>query len=37
MLPVCVRDRMTWEARVLLTTPRGLIDAPFRFTTASSP
>lgn len=37
MLPVCVRDHMTWEARVLLTTPGGLLDAPFRFTTARSP
>lgn len=33
MIPVCVRDRMTWEARVLLQTPRGLLAAPFRFDT----
>ncbi|NEX20510.1 hypothetical protein G3480_09340 [Thiorhodococcus mannitoliphagus] len=33
MIPVCVRDRMTWEARVLLLTPRGLLAAPFRFDT----
>jgi hypothetical protein len=33
MLPVCVRDRMTWEARVLLQTQLGLIAAPFRFET----
>lgn len=33
MIPVCVRDRMTWEARVLLRTPRGLLAAPFRFDT----
>jgi len=34
MLPVCVRQRMTWEARVLLTTPAGLLAAPFRFETS---
>ena len=34
MLPVCVRKRMTWQARVLLTTPNGLLAAPFRFETA---
>jgi hypothetical protein len=33
MLPVCVRERMTWEARVLLETPEGLVAAPFRFDT----
>jgi hypothetical protein len=31
MLPVCVRDRMTWEARVLLHYADGLRAAPFRF------
>lgn len=31
MLPVCVRDRMTWEARVLLHYPDRLLAAPFRF------
>ncbi|WP_295385858.1 hypothetical protein [uncultured Thiodictyon sp.] len=34
MLPVCVRRRMTWEARVLLSTPDGLLVAPFRFATS---
>lgn len=33
MLPVCVRARMTWEARVLVHTPSGLVAAPFRFDT----
>ncbi len=33
MLPVCVRVAMEWEARVLVTTPRGLLAAPFRFIT----
>lgn len=33
MLPVCVRDRMTWEARVLLQYPQRLLAAPFRFET----
>ena len=31
MLPVCVRERMTWEARVLLYLPGRLLAAPFRF------
>ncbi len=31
MLPACVRDTMTWDARVLLQTPVGLLAAPFRF------
>ncbi len=34
-LPACVRSRMTWEARVLVRTPRGLVGAPFRFETLS--
>ncbi len=33
ILPVCVRSKMDWEARVLLQTKRGLIMAPFRFFT----
>ena len=33
MLPVCVRARMTWEAKVLVETPGGLVAAPFRFDT----
>lgn len=33
MLPVCVRARMTWEAKVLLHTKDGLVAAPFRFDT----
>ena len=33
MLPVCVRQRMTWEARVLLHYPHSLLAAPFRFDT----
>ena len=33
MLPVCVRARMTWEAKVLLYTDAGLLAAPFRFDT----
>lgn len=34
MLPICVRDRMTWEARVLLYRPDSILAAPFRFETA---
>lgn len=33
MLPICVRDRMTWEARVLLHRADGIQAAPFRFET----
>lgn len=33
MLPVCVRARMTWEAKVLMHTDTGLMAAPFRFDT----
>jgi hypothetical protein len=33
MLPVCVRGRMTWEARVLITSDAGVRSAPFRFDT----
>ena len=33
VIPVCVRSRMEWEARVLLHTNSGLIIAPFRFFT----
>ena len=32
-IPVCVRSRMEWEARVLVRTPAGLMAAPFRFWT----
>lgn len=32
-LPVCVRSRMAWEAKVLARTPKGLVAAPFRFET----
>lgn len=35
-LPVCVRSRMSWEARVLLHTDAGIMAAPFRFDTFSS-
>jgi hypothetical protein len=33
VLPVCVRYRMDWEARVLVRTAEGLMAAPFRFST----
>ncbi len=32
-LPVCVRDAMEWEARVLVQTDAGLLSAPYRFIT----
>ena len=33
MIPVCVREAMEWEARVLVRTDQGLVAAPFRFIT----
>jgi len=36
VLPVCVRRRMSWEAKVLLHTDDGLLAAPFRFETYRS-
>lgn len=32
-IPVCVRDAMEWEAKVLLGTGRGILAVPFRFIT----
>jgi hypothetical protein len=32
-LPVCVRARMDWEAKVLVHTVDGILAAPFRFET----
>lgn len=34
-LPVCIRKRMRWEAKVLLQTEVGLLAAPFQFDTFS--
>ncbi|MCU7907180.1 MAG: hypothetical protein KZQ76_15360 [Candidatus Thiodiazotropha sp. (ex Epidulcina cf. delphinae)] len=33
ILPVCVRDAMEWEARVLVSTRQGLLSVPYRFIT----
>ncbi len=33
VLPVCIRDAMEWEARVLVHTEQGVMAAPFRFIT----
>ena len=33
ILPVCVRSKMDWKAKVLLQTDHGLIMAPFQFFT----
>ena len=35
-LAACIRDRMEWEAKVLITDERGLIAAPYRFVTSGS-
>ena len=37
ILPVCVLQRMQWEARLLLETDKGIVMAPFRFYTDKSP
>jgi hypothetical protein len=34
LLPVCIRSRMDWEARVLVETEQGWVAAPFRFATS---
>ena len=36
VLPVCVRSKMDWEARVMLQTDQGLVVAPYRFYTINS-
>ena len=32
-LPICVRNRMDWEAEILLETQQGIIIAPYQFET----
>lgn len=36
ILPVCVRNRMDWEAKVMVETDAGIIAAPFRFETVKA-
>ncbi len=33
ILPICVRNRMAWEARLRLATPAGVYELPLRFET----
>lgn len=33
-IPVCIRNSMEWEAKVMLHTPDGIIVAPYRFWTS---
>ncbi len=33
VLPVCIRDAMEWEAKVMVRTDKGIVAAPFRFIT----
>ncbi len=35
ILPVCVRNRMSWEAKVMVQTDEGVIIAPYRFDTSN--
>ena len=32
-IPICIRNKMDWQASVLLRTDQGLINAPFHFYT----
>ncbi len=34
ILPICVRNRMEWEALLRISTPQGVFEAPFRFETS---
>jgi hypothetical protein len=36
VLPVCVRERMTWRALVLVRAKDGLLGVPFEFVTTSA-
>ncbi|HID44702.1 MAG TPA: hypothetical protein EYP34_02960 [Chromatiaceae bacterium] len=33
LLPVCIRQRMDWEAKLMVDTPEGLFIIPYRFET----
>lgn len=33
IIPICIKDKMQWEARVYLDSDQGKIMVPFRFTT----
>lgn len=35
LLPICIRNRMDWEAKVLIETERGLLSVPYRFATVA--
>lgn len=37
IIPVCIKDKMEWEARVYLYNDKGYVMAPFRFTTVKNP
>jgi len=37
ILPVCVRNRMSWEAKVMVQIDGGTVVAPFRFDTVVDP
>ena len=36
VLPVCIRDAMEWEAKVMVRTDKGVMAAPFRFITVKN-
>ncbi len=36
-LAPCIRSRMEWEARLLITTNRGVIAVPYRFVSVKNP
>ncbi len=37
IIPICIKDKMEWEARVILSNKEGNVMAPFRFTTIKKP
>lgn len=36
VLPVCIRNAMEWEAKVMVHTDKGVMAAPFRFITVKN-
>jgi hypothetical protein len=37
VLPICIRNRMSWKAKVMMETDRGLIVAPYEFDSTAPP
>lgn len=37
VLPICIRNRMSWKAKVMMETNRGLIVVPYQFDSTAPP